>query len=492
VINTAHTGIASGPALSPPADVLELITPWLHAGPDRVALIDRNGAVSYGELAARSAAVAAHLRERGLGPGDAVVVHARLSAWAVIAMMGALRAGVRYVPVDASFPSGRRELMHARGGARLALTGPGVEPLRADPTHSTVDDSEVVPGLAYTCFTSGSSGVPKRVDIPVPALAFSTAARLAYYPQPVHRFLLCSSISFDSAVAGIYWTLATGGGLVIPSDHPTDLVAVARAAREHSASHLLMIPSLYRRLVDSPLADRLATLTTVVVAGESCPPGLVRGHLARLPRARLYNEYGPTECTVWSTVHACTPADADAAIVPIGRPIPGARVSVHAPDGRHAAIGELGELRIGGPGVALAGGDGTYHTGDLVRWRDDGLLEFHGRDDDQIKLGGARIEVGEIEHLLRDQDGVLAAAVGVADRHAATPVLGAFVVLASSDVDERMLRSRLLAALPAAAVPALFTFVERLPAQPNGKVDRRALDRLTAERAAGPPPPERS
>lgn len=468
-----------GPPLSAPDDVLALITPRLRANADRTAVVDRHGRLSYRDLDRRSAAVAAELRAHGGGPGG-VAVHARLGAWAIVAMLGALRAGARYVPIDAAFPPARQRLMHLAGGVRTVLREPGVP----DPAAGwSPDAGPDRPGYAYTCFTSGTTGVPKRIDVPVSALAFSTAARLAYYREAVRGFLLCSSISFDSSVAGIYWTLACGGTLIIPSDRPSDLMALTRAAAAERASHLLLVPSLYRMLLAGPLSARLRDLSTVIVAGEPATPALVGQHLAQLPATALFNEYGPTECTVWSTVHRCGPADAESGTVPIGRPIPGCRLEVRDPAGGPVRAGEPGELWIGGPGVATPTAAGWYRTGDLVRVRADGVLEFHGRFDAQLKLGGVRIELGEVEHVLGAQPGVLAAAVGVAGRHSERPALTGFVVPAPDGVDPGRVRAGMLGHLPAAAVPAAIVVVDRLPTQPNGKVDRRALD----ERAATNP-----
>lgn len=456
-------------------DVLDLVVPWFREAPQRIAVAGSGERLTYADLAARTDAIADGLRSDGLRPGDGVVIHARLSPWAVVAMLGVLRAGGRYVPVDAGFPPQRQRMMAELSGARFVLRQPGVPELPPAKQHDNR------PGLAYTCFTSGSTGIPKRVDIPVPALAYSTAARLAYYPEPVSGFLLCSSISFDSSVAGIYWTLASGGTLVVASDRAIDLVPIARAAAAHEASHLLMIPSLYRMLVSGGLVGMLATVRAAIVAGESCPPSLVATHYERLPETVLYNEYGPTECTVWSTVHACVAQDGAARSVPIGRPIPGTAVHLRDEAGAAVADGAVGEMWIAGPGVAAPTRDGMYRTGDLARRRPDGLLEFHGRTDTQIKLSGARVETGEIEHVLLRHGCVSAAAVGVADRGGSRPRLTAFVVpRPGAEVDAEALRAHVRQYLPAAAVPVNVVTVQRIPTHANGKVDHRALDELSA------------
>lgn len=471
--------VVAGPPLTAPPDVLDLITGWFTAVPDRLAVVDRHTRITYRELGRRSAETAARLRER-VPAGGGVAIRARLGAWAIVGMLAALRAGLRYVPIDAAFPPERQLLMLRAGDVAHVLGEPGTPPLGGEDVRPA--GRRAPAGTAYSCFTSGSTGTPKRVDVPVAALAYSTAARLAYYEEPVRGFLLCSSISFDSSVAGIYWTLACGGTLIVPSEQPADLMALTRAAGAENPSHLLLVPSLYRLVLSGPLAARLAGLDVVVVAGEKLTSGLVRDHLTLLPRTALYNEYGPTECTVWSTAHRCTATDVEAGTVPIGAPIPGARLYVRDPaTGASVPPGQVGELWIGGPGVAAPTSDGLYRTGDLVRVAPGGTVEFHGRFDAQLKLGGVRVELDEVEHVLQAQPGVAAAAVGVADRHGERPRLTGFVVPDGTRADPRTIRAGMLRRLPAAAVPGVIVIVDRLPSQPNGKIDRRALDRLTTE-----------
>ncbi|GHE97471.1 amino acid adenylation domain-containing protein [Streptomyces fumanus] len=485
------------PAAPPPPDpaphILDLVEPHL-SGP-APAVADRDGAFDYTELAARSGAVAARLLALGTLPGEAVVVHAPLSRWAVAAMLGVLRAGARFVPVDAHFPAARRQAMVHRAGARYAVCPPG-RPTGLPPGVRPVPDAwQPLPGpvrshrgqTAYTCFTSGSTGPPRPVTVPSRALGWSTAARIASYREPPRAFLLCSSISFDSSMAGIWWTLATGGLLLIPAERPGDPLATARAAQRHRATHLLMVPSLYALLLRSRLAPRLSSLTTTIVAGEVCPPALVEAHTAALPETRLYNEYGPTECTVWSTVHLCTPQDARAPRVPLGRPAPGARL--YHPAGAGGTTTEPAELWIGGPGVAHGPpgdprfteheGRRVYRTGDLVAVGADGLLHFHGRADHQLKLGGARIERAEIEQALAAYGGITEAGVGI--RRGGRPRVVAYLVPDGPPPDPSALRAHLLTHLPAAALPTRLVTLPALPRLPNGKIDHTALDRRTAE-----------
>ncbi|WP_051819195.1 AMP-binding protein [Streptomyces sp. NRRL S-920] len=488
---------------SEPPHILDLVEPRLHApGP---AVADSEGTFGYRELDAASRAVARLLLARGARRDEPVVVHGTASRRTVAALLGVVRAGCRFVPVDAGFPEERRRLMVRRSGARfllapdghaLALPG-GPEPFPGGPADvgAARDDwFQLRRGShAYTCFTSGSTGLPEPVTISATALGWSTAARLTHYPEPVGAFLLCSSISFDSSMAGIWWTLATGGLLVIPDGRPGDLLALARAAELHDATHLLLVPSLYGAALRGGLAPRLRTLTTVIVAGETCPPALVARHYAELPRAALYNEYGPTECTVWATVHPCTPADAAARTVPIGRPVTGITANI-APD-EDGEEGAPGELYLAGPGLAVAGGradrfvirDGVrcFRTGDLVTVRGDGALLFHGRTDHQLKLGGMRVERAEIEQALTSCDGIIEAGVGVTGTARTRPI--GFVVTEGGALDERRIRTQLLSRLPTTALPARVVAVPALPRLPNGKVDYRALDHRASDHRSTDP-----
>ncbi|MEV0272784.1 AMP-binding protein [Hamadaea sp. NPDC050747] len=461
-----------------PDHILNLIEPHLFG--DAVAVRDQDGQLTYAELADLSARTAAALVDAGVTEGEPVLLHTRLSRWAIVGMLGALRAGACYVPVDAAFPASRQRQYADAAGARVVLTEPGLSPVR--PELAAIDLTSpptrraARPGrLAYTCFTSGSTGTPKPVTISAAALAYSTAARLRYYRDPVGGFLLCSSISFDSSVAGIYWTLACGGTILIPSVRPGDLVALGRTARAYRPTHLLLVPSLYAVALRGGLADDLRSLRTVVVAGEACPPSLVGDHFAQLPGTRMFNEYGPTECTVWCTVHECIPEDAGERSVPIGHPIPGTRVALAD-----------GVLHVHGPGLAepdtvprtTLDGHAFYRTGDLVTHRADGALLYHGRGDDQLKLGGMRIERAEVEHALTGAPGIAYAAVGVADGRLVGYVVATHL---GGEVDRRAVRRHLLDALPAAALPLRLIILDELPQLPNGKIDHADLDRRAAQ-----------
>jgi amino acid adenylation domain-containing protein len=481
------------------------------ARPDAPA-IGGDQALSYRALDQRSERIARALLARGVGRGAVVGVYGERTAQAIAGILGVLKAGAAYLPLDPAYPDDRLTFMAAHSHARVILgdeaardrlSSAGVEVI--DLTAPTVIDETALAPLpdpgdddpAYVIYTSGSTGRPKGVVVRHRNLAYSTAARLSYYREPVESFLLLSSLSFDSSVAGIFWTLCSGGRLVLPPSgverEPGELAAIVE---REAVSHLLGLASLYGLILEAGVAA-LGSLRVCVVAGEACPPALVAEHLATLPRARLYNEYGPTEASVWCTVHHAdhTPSGPR---TPIGAPIPGARIYIVA-DGRLAPAGTPGEIFVGGPGVAqgyldspelterafLADtfggrpGERVYRTGDLARLLPDGAIDLLGRVDHQVKIRGHRIELEEVEAALASLPPVRAAAVTVLEPATGSKQLTAFLVFRDGPrPSEAAVREMLRGRLPAFMVPATFLEVEALPTGANGKLDREGLSRV--------------
>ena len=420
--------------------------------PEATAVAGPGGSITYADLDARANRLARHLQAMGVGPETHVALVLDRSIDAVVAVVATLKAGGAYVPVDPTYPAERVAFVLGDADVRAvvtrsehaeALSGVDAPVVALDRDAAIIDalSSDPIDGgagadsAAYVIYTSGSTGRPKGVVVEHRQAMYSTAARHAVYSEPVGAYLLLPSLAFDSSVAGLFWTLSTGGTLVVPaSDEAADPRALAALAEAHGVTHLLGVPSLYGPLLDH--ADRLGSLRTCVVAGEACPPGLVDRHAERLPQARLFNEYGPTEATVWATVYdtAAWPSDRDrTATVPIGRPIPGARLFLLDAAGRRVPPGVAGEIAVGGPGVARgylgrpaltaerftrgkgAEDERVYRTGDRGRFLPDGALVFLGREDEQVKLRGYRIELGEIEAVLSEHAGVAEAAVALRD-----------------------------------------------------------------------------
>ncbi len=487
---------------------------------DLVAVAFEDERLAYAELDARAERIAARLRRLGVGPDTIVGLCCVRSPRLAVGILSILKAGGAYLPLDPSYPPERLEFMLSDSAAPVLLVekelakkltahsarvvllddendGAKDDPAPADAAAPSGDH------LAYVIYTSGSTGTPKGVAVTHANLAASTNARGEHYGEPVGSYLLPSSFSFDSSVAGIFWTLTDGGTLVIPKDgDERDPGSLAGLVERHRATHLLALPSVVGLLL--PHARRLASLETVIVAGEECPAELVESFRAAVPGARLFNEYGPTEATVWCTVHDLL-SETAAAPVPIGRPIEGASVYVLDEGGAPAPIGVTGELHVGGRGVTrgylgsdeltaekfvpdpFAGRPGArlYRTGDLARFRPDGVLEFLGRVDEQVKIRGYRIEIGEVEDALRGHADVEQAVVVAREDTPGAKRLVGYVVASGSRVpgsDE--LREHVGGKLPPYMVPPVYVVLDALPLMPNGKVDRSALP--SPEDAAGP------
>ena len=472
----------------------------------RPAVTGPGGTLSHAELDQRVTALTQQLLAQGLEPGARIAHFLPRDLDAVVALVAILRAGACYVPIDPTYPGERIEHILRDSQARLVLTHRArVQDLPAHWQPRALSIDQAMPAVplrdepsvsrdqpAYLIYTSGSTGQPKGVVISHANALHSLAARLAGYPQPVERFLLLSSFAFDSSIAGLFWSLAQGGCLHLASEtEQKDPLQLARLIRSRGVSHLLALPSLYALILDE-LGDSPSPLNTAIVAGESCPPALVDNHYRRQPGAQLYNEYGPTEASVWSTVALCQP-DQDQGAVPIGRAIAHTRVYLLDSDGTPVARGLKGEIHIAGPGLS----DGylglaqmtaekfirashpsldnqrLYRTGDFA-WQDlDGQLRFLGRTDSQIKLRGYRIELGEIETALCNVSGAKLAVV-LLDTRQREPSLRAFIE-SSTVLQASAVRESLATVLPAHMIPVDIQWLAQLPRTANGKVDHRTL-----------------
>jgi amino acid adenylation domain-containing protein len=493
------------------------------------AVTGAGGTLSYATLDRRSAELAGALSRRVRGPGARVAHFLPRDVDAIVAMVAILRAGAVYVPIDPDYPEARIAFMLSDCGADLILTRRDLVPRLPEPfRHGArllfTDETtgEVAPDVAsrpadtaYMIYTSGSTGQPRGVPITHAAALYSLAARVAYYPDPIRKFLLLSSFAFDSSLAGLFGTLAQGGCLrVATSAEQKDPDRLAEIVREEGVTHLLALPSLHHLLLPR-LSGFEHALAAAIVAGEACPAGLVEAHHRALPRTRLYNEYGVTEAAVWSTVGECGPTSRSRhrGPVSIGRPVPHGRVYVLDAAGKPVARGLKGEMHLGGPGLSAGywqrpeitaekfvrlrvREDGEperlYRTGDHAYWDDRGELVFLGRGDGQVKIRGYRIELGEIEAALRRVTGaeqvVVLADAGAAAESApsgAEVFLRAFVEIAGP-LDVGDVRRELARLLPEPMIPSDIQALAALPRTANGKFDRRALAALDRKRQRAP------
>jgi amino acid adenylation domain-containing protein len=479
--------------------------------PDAVAVAFEGLSLTYAEVNAQSNRLAHYLRAKGAGPAVLIGLCVDRSPEMIIGLLGILKAGSAYVPLDPDYPEDRIAYMIKDAGMHLLLTQQRLlEKLTACPAdlicldrdwpeierfHAKNPVSSNHPlDAAYIIYTSGSTGQPKAVVVSHRNAVHSTSARFSNYREPVRAFLLLSSFAFDSSVAGIFWTLGQGGCLCLPThDDARDPAALAKLIERHKVSHLLALPTLYAVLLKQAF-QQLQSVTTVIVAGEACPNEVVKQHFAALPDVRLYNEYGPTEGTVWSSVYLAGIEDIDR-VLPIGRPIANVRLYLLDPALLPVPVGVPGELYIGGEGVVRGylrrpdltaekfipdpfgnNGGRLYKTGDLARYRADGNIEFLGRIDHQVKIRGFRIELGEVEaRLLQHVDVHEAVALAREDNSGNRQLIAYLVGNPGSSLEPDALRDHLKATLPDYMLPNAFVFLDRMPLSANGKLDRKAL-----------------
>ncbi len=505
--------------------------------PDAPAVVFEGVAVSYADLNARANRLAHHLIDLGLGPDDRVAIGLERGVEMVVAILATLKSGGAYVPLDPGYPAERLAFMIRDSAARVLLTQRSLSPVLGvlpdappalaldsnPPPWASLPEANPKPAalgltvsnLAYVIYTSGSTGAPKGVMVEHRSLVSSTTARIRYYKK-YERLLLLSSISFDSSVAGIFGALLSGGCLYIPrAAAPLDPQELVRQIHRCAITSLLCVPSLLNMLLDNRIRDASASLRQIIVGGDNCPPALVDRVASLLPAATFYNEYGPTENTVWATVHACAPGR-NGAIVPIGRAIENTRIYILDPDGERVPAGAIGELYIGGAGVARgylnrpeltaerfladrfapapAAADASpsrlYRTGDRGRQLTDGTIEFLGRIDNQVKIRGFRIELGEIEAALLTYPGVREAVVLAREDGLGEKRLVAYFTSAGNEIAAAALRADLARRLPQYMVPVAFERLRSLPLTPHGKLDREALQSAPLHTAAvaGRPP----
>ncbi len=493
-----------------PRDVCvhELFEREVERSPDAVAVVYESEVLSYAELNRRANRLAHHLRDLGVGPDTRVAICAEPSLEMMVGVLGVLKAGGAYVPLDPSYPEERLGYMLRDSAPAVLLRQPslasrfvemdlpaldlcGQEPAwaSAPETNPARERVGLTPEhLAYVIYTSGSTGRPKGVMVEHRGVCNLALAQIhCFAVEPGSRVLQFGSFSFDACVSEVAMALCRGASLHLTPRGVTPAgEALVEIVAAHGITHLTLPPAVLATL---PGDSELRPVRTMVVAGDVMPETAAR----RWAKGRrLVNAYGPTEATVCASVHVC---GADEAGKPsIGRPLSNAQIYILDGAGEPVPVNVAGELYIGGAGVARGylgraeltaerfvpdpfgkeDGGRLYRTGDLGLWSPGGTIAFLGRNDHQVKLRGYRIELGEIEALLVQHPGVREAALAAREDTPGNRRVVAYWV-GSDEVGVERLRAHLLERLPEYMVPAAYVRLERLPLNPNGKLDRRAL-----------------
>ncbi|WP_405109271.1 amino acid adenylation domain-containing protein [Micromonospora sp. NBC_01405] len=508
---------AGGPGVTGAAATLaDLIAPHVAATPDTPAVVCGADAVTYRELDRRANRRAHWLRGRGVGPDVLVGVLLEQSVELAVALLGVLRAGGAYLPLDPEQPSARLGLMLADARPAVVLTSAelrdrlpgGVEATCLDAVAAVVAAGPDAPpptgatggNLAYVIYTSGSTGTPKGVAVAHrQVLRYLDGVADRFAVVPAARYALMQSMSFDFAVTVFYLALATGGTVHLVQRRCTG-AELAEQLRAHRIDYLKITPSHLAALAADTGPGDLLPARALILGGEASDLERIVP-LAAAGGARVFNHYGPTEATVGVATYEVGAGGPATGPVPTGRPLPHARVYVLDERMLPVPVGVPGELYLGGdrlargylnrPGLTAERfvpdpygppGARLYRTGDLGRWRADGQLVFLGRRDHQVKIRGYRVELGEVEAALRDCPGVHQAAVLLRDDRLVAylePTPGA------QPPDVAGLRRVLADRLPEHMVPGRWVVLDRLPLQEHGKVDRRALPEPTDEVPAG-------
>jgi amino acid adenylation domain-containing protein len=472
--------------------------------------------LTYQELNTRANQLAHYLQKLGVGPETVVGIYLERSLELVVAILGALKAGAAYLPLDPDYPAGRLNFMLSDARAPVLLTRRDLAG-KLEPGSLQVNcldsDWEVIAkenpdnplctaapeNLAYVIYTSGSTGLPKGAMVPHRALCnHMTWMQSAFPIGPGDRVLQKTALSFDASVWEFYAPLLTGAQLVMakPGGH-RDAAYLVEAIRRENITILQVVPTVLRLLVEEPGLRQCVSLRRLFCGGEALTPDLVEKVYGALD-VELVNLYGPAEACI-DTLYYTVPRSSALEKIPIGRPVANTRVYILDSQLQPLPVGEVGELFLAGDSVGRgylnqpaltagrflpdpmdSSGGRLYRTGDLARCLPDGNVEYLGRVDAQVKILGGRLEPGEIERLIEQYPGVRQAAVVVQeDSSASARRLVAYLALqAGVHLASEQLRQHLRRQLPDYMLPANFVFLDSLPVLPSGKLDRLALARL--------------
>lgn len=467
--------------------------------PDNIAVIHKDKKYTYRELNNMANIIANQIEGYGI-KNSKVAILCKKSALMVASLLGIMKSGNCYIPIDAAYPKKRINYIIEDSKCELIITNEKhansydfankiiLEYLDLSLTlnYTSIAKPE---SLAYMIYTSGTTGKPKGVKIKHKNIVNTLIWRKDYYNfNETHVVLQIPSFSFDSSVEDIFTPLISGSTLVVPSANRTDINIICEEIVKHKVNHFLVVPSLYKILLHEKL-ELLSTLKFVTIAGESFPMALVKEHFEKLPKVRLVNEYGPTENSVCSTYYELNNTDES---ILIGKPIYNCKCYVLGKNLELLPIGVKGELYVSGPGVSegyLEKPDLTherfldnpfnpeykmYKTGDIVARQFNGNLEYIGRDDGQVKLHGLRIELKEIEKTILKMREVSDAVVLVRENASKKQILVAYITSYEKDLDLSVIYEYIRKRLPFYMIPVIVK-LDSFPLTPNGKIDKNEL-----------------
>ena len=472
--------------------------------PEAIAVVFEDRKLTYKELNEKSNRLARHFREHyELNPGDLAGIQLNRSDLAIISMLGIMKAGAAYVPIDVEYPVSRKTFIIEDTRLKVLIVTSEklldsielnvpvfsidieLDSLPQDALYSQNPGYPVlVNDLAYLIYTSGSTGKPKGVMIEHQGIVNTICSQVkAFSITTEDRCLQFANPFFDASVWEIYISLLGGAGLYIPSEEEkADIVSFVKFVKEHQVT-FATLPPAFLKLLQS---DSIPSIKTLVTAGETIPLEVAKD----FSKSRKYiNAYGPTETSICATTFE---GDITGSSVPVGKPITNTNVYILDSDMNLVSIGVPGELCVGGPGLArgylnreeltkekfvdnpFVDGERLYKTGDLARWLADGNIEFMGRKDDQVKIRGYRIELNEIERVLIEKEDVEHCCVVVREDSIGTQSLVGYVVV-SENYDAQQIQGYLKERLPEYMIPALWVCIDELPINRNGKIDKKAL-----------------
>lgn len=493
------------PMLSTPEILHRIFEKQVIENPENIALIFENQSMTYRELNGKACQIARVLRHKGVTPGSVVALVVERSFEIFTGILGILKSGGAYLPIDPTYPRERGKYILEDCNCRILLADFSVcdsdewdgEIINIHDIPDLYGDSDLdninhPNDLAYAIYTSGTSGKPKGVMIEHRSIVNTINWRCRYYNfSPRDVLLQIPPYNFDSSVEDIFSFLSVGATIVIAEQEKRmDLIYLEQLIIGHNITHFLVTPLLYNTMLDEIPAN-LKHLTSVTVAGENFQISLVKKHFDRLPQVKLYNEYGPTENSVCSTVYQFSPRDKE---VFIGKPISNCHCYVLSSEFDLQPIGTPGELYLGGLGLArgyinnskltndkflfVPGiNERLYKTGDLVRWTLDGNLKFIERIDNQIKIRGFRIELDEIKNVILTFKMVKDAIVMSKEGRNSNLLICAYII-AGTPFDLTELKEYLGSCLPNYMIPSYFIFIDSVPLTHNGKIDKNRLPKI--------------